>query len=45
MKYIAVFDLPEGYAMGCACGKMISPEKRAKDIIEDKDFSIFLHGL
>lgn len=36
MKYIAVFDLPEGYKMGCACGKMINPE--GKEIYNDKDF-------
>ena len=28
MKYIAIFDLPKGYEMGCACGKMINQEKR-----------------
>lgn len=38
MKYIAIFDLPEGYEMGCACGKMISPEKRHQESITDKDF-------
>lgn len=38
MKYIAIFDLPEGYQMGCACGKMISAEKREKDVYSDKDY-------
>ena len=36
MKYIAVFDLPEHYKMGCAIGKMIDP--RGKDVYEEKDF-------
>lgn len=36
MKYIAVFDLPEGYKMGCACGKMINPE--GKDVYKPEDF-------
>ena len=36
MKYIAIFDLPEHYKMGCACGKMIDP--RGKEVFEDKDF-------
>ena len=36
MKYIAVFDLPEHYKMGCALGKMIDP--RGKATYEDKDF-------
>lgn len=38
MKYIAIFDLPEGYKMGCACGKMISAEARAKEIYNEEDF-------
>ena len=36
MKYIAIFDLPEGYKMGCACGKMINPE--GKDVYQPEDF-------
>ncbi len=36
MKYIAIFDLPEGYKMGCACGKMINPE--GKEIYNEEDF-------
>ena len=36
MKYIAIFDLPDGYKMGCACGKMINPE--GKDIYNEEDF-------
>lgn len=35
MKYIAVFDIPDGYAMGCAVAK-IAP--KGKDIYKDKDF-------
>lgn len=35
MKYIAVFDLPDGYAMGCACGKMA---QKGKDRYEIEDF-------
>lgn len=38
MKYIAIFDLPEGYKMGCASGKMISAEAMKKEIYEEKDF-------
>jgi len=36
MKYIAIFDLPEGYKMGCACGKMINPE--GKEVYRPEDF-------
>ena len=36
MKYIAIFDIPEGYKMGCAMGKMINPE--GKDIYNEEDF-------
>jgi hypothetical protein len=36
MKYIAIFDLPEGYKMGCACGKMINPE--GKEVYKPEDF-------
>ena len=36
MKYIAIFDLPEGYKMGCACGKMINPE--GKEVYQPEDF-------
>ena len=38
MKYIAIFDLPEGYKMGCACGKMISAEKRKQEVLNEEDF-------
>lgn len=36
MKYIAIFDLPEGYKMGCAVGKMINPE--GKEVYNEEDF-------
>lgn len=36
MKYIAIFDLPKGYRMGCAVGKMINPE--GKDVYNEEDF-------
>lgn len=36
MKYIAIFDLPEGYKMGCAVGKMINPEE--KDVYTEEDY-------
>lgn len=36
MKYIAIFDLPEGYKMGCAVGKMINPE--GKDVYNQEDY-------
>lgn len=36
MKYIAIFDLPEGYKMGCAVGKMINPE--GKEVYHEEDF-------
>lgn len=35
MKYIAVFDIPDGYGFGCAIAK-IAPKGR--DRYEDKDF-------
>ena len=35
MKYIAVFDIPDDYGIGCAIAK-IAP--KGKDIYEDKDF-------
>ena len=35
MKYIAVFDIPDGYGFGCATAK-IAP--KGKDIYEEKDF-------
>lgn len=35
MKYIAVFDIPDGYCFGCATAK-IAP--KGKDIYEEKDF-------
>lgn len=38
MKYIAIFDIPKGYKMGCACGKMISAEARAKEVYTEEDF-------
>ena len=36
MKYIAIFDLPDGYKMGCAAGKMIKPDGRKT--YEEKEF-------
>ena len=36
MKYIAIFDLPDGYKMGCAAGKMIKPDGRK--IYEEEEF-------
>lgn len=36
MKYIAVFDLPDGYKMGCAVGKMINPNE--KEVYHEEDF-------
>ena len=36
MKYIAIFDLPDGYKMGCAAGKMINPE--GKEVYNEEDF-------
>lgn len=36
VKYIAIFDLPEGYKMGCAVGKMINPD--GKEIYHEEDF-------
>ena len=36
MKYIAIFDLPEGYKMGCAVGKMIKPE--GKEVFHEEDY-------
>jgi hypothetical protein len=35
MKYIAIFDIPDGYAIGCAIAK-IAP--KGKERYEDKDF-------
>ena len=35
MRYIAVFDIPDGYGMGCACGKMAL---KGKERYEDDDF-------
>lgn len=35
MKYIAVFDIPEGYGMGCAVAKIA---KKGKDIYRDEDY-------
>lgn len=35
MKYIAVFDIPDGYGMGCACGKMA---QRGKERYKQEDF-------
>lgn len=34
MKYIAVFDIPEGYGMGCAVAK-IAP--KGKDIYKKEE--------
>lgn len=36
MKYIAVFDVPDGYGIGCASAKMA---ERGKEIYYDEDFS------
>ena len=35
MKYIAVFDIPDGYTIGCAVAK-IAP--KGKEVYEDSDF-------
>ena len=35
MKYIAVFDVPDGYAMGCASAKIA---EKGKEIYCDEDF-------
>jgi hypothetical protein len=35
MKYIAVFDIPDGYTIGCALAK-IAP--KGKEVYEDSDF-------
>lgn len=35
MKYIAVFDVPDGYAMGCASAKI---SEKGKEIYYDEDF-------
>ena len=35
MKYIAIFDIPDGYGMGCAMAKIA---QKGKDAYEDKDF-------
>ena len=35
MKYIAIFDIPDGYTIGCAVAK-IAP--KGKEIYEDSDF-------
>ncbi len=35
MKYIAVFDIPDDYAIGCAIAKIA---KKGKETYEDKDF-------
>ncbi len=35
MKYIAVFDIPDGYGIGCAMAK-IAP--KGKDVYADSDF-------
>lgn len=35
MKYIAVFDIPDGYGIGCASAK-IAP--KGKDVYTDSDF-------
>lgn len=35
MKYIAVFDVPEGYAIGCALAKIA---ENGKEIYYDEDF-------
>lgn len=35
MKYIAIFDIPDDYAFGCACAK-IAP--KGKEVYKDSDF-------
>ena len=35
MKYIAVFEVPDGYVMGCAKGKICPKDEKART---DKDF-------
>ena len=35
MKYIAVFDIPDGYGMGCAVAKICPKDG---EIREEKDF-------
>lgn len=35
MKYIAIFDIPDGYAMGCAVGKICVNDGKVKS---DADF-------
>lgn len=35
MKYIAIFDIPDGYAIGCALAK-IAP--KGKEVYKDSDF-------
>lgn len=35
MKYIAIFDIPDDYAFGCACAK-IAP--KGKEVYTDSDF-------
>jgi len=41
MKYIAVFDIPDDYVMGCACGKMCPNDDKVRS---DKDFeNVYAH--
>ena len=35
MKYIAVFDIPDDYAIGCACAKIAA---KGKEVYKDSDF-------
>ena len=35
MKYIAVFDIPDDYAIGCACAKIA---QKGKEVYKDSDF-------
>lgn len=35
MKYIAIFDIPEGYGMGCAVAKIA---QKGKEIYQDEDY-------
>ncbi len=30
MKYIAIFDIPDGYVMGCACGEMYPDDGKVR---------------
>lgn len=42
MKYIAIFDVPDGYALGCAIAKIAI---KGKEHYEPKDFKIAMRRL